>query len=565
MYLHDISHTSANHDEAALSPANGAQLSKTWAFKTGGAVAAGSTVVGGVAYVGSWDGYLYALDANTGQQRWRTYLGQTNNMANCDTLAGITSTATVDGGVVYVGGGDSNFYALDAGTGNILWRVFIGDNSPASGHYNWSSPLLYHGNAYLGVASFCDTPLVQGQLLQISLAGSHAVRAFNVVSAGQVGGGIWTSPSVDPTTNTIFVDTGNEGGAGEPYARAILALDADSLAVKSVWQLPASGIPDPDWGTTPVLFTDANGHQLVEASNKDGFAYAFDRNDLAAGPVWQTRIAWGGPDPEGSGDGTVSSVVFDGTRIYAAGGRTTIGTLDVPGSVAALDPATGAVIWQRAAPGSVLPALAYANGVLVDGAGRDVEVLDASSGALLFTYATGAVIFGPPAISNGHVYIGSTDGSEYAFAPPNTTPPPPLTGGQCAVAYAIDGETVQCIDGSRVRFVGVASPLGAELGADWATAVTNWLLAGRTLTLERDVTATDQFGSRYGYPHVTAADGHDYNLSVVLIYIGMAHHLSDGVNVRYNTWLDGAQAWARTACWNMWAAGNPFAGESGCR
>lgn len=566
-YLHDTSRTSANHDESALSPANAAQLSKAWSFKTGGAIAASPAVVGGVVYIGSWDGYFYALNASTGQQLWRTYLGQTNNLANCDTLAGITSSATVDGGVVYVGGGDSNFYALDAGTGAVLWHVFVGDNSPSAGHYNWSSPLVYDGAAYIGVASFCDTPLVQGQLLRISLTGVHAVDAFDVVPNGQVGGGIWTSPTVDPATATVFVDTGNEGGDGQPYARSILAIDANSLAVKSFWQVPPVGIPDSDWGTTPVLFTDANGRKLVTASNKDGYVYVFDRSDLAAGPVWQTRVAWGGPNPEGNGDGTVSSVTFDGARIYAAGGRTTVGTADVPGAVRALDPTTGDVIWQHVASGSVLPALAYAGGLVVDGAGSHVEVLDASNGKLLFTYATGAVIYGPPTVSNGHLYIGSTDGFVYVFAAPPaaSTPTPALNGGQCSVAYAIDGETVQCIDGTIVRFLGVASPLGSDPGSGWATAVTNWLFVGKTLTLELDAAPIDEFGHRYGYPHVKGTDGADYNISVLLIYVGMAHHHSDGVNVRYDAWLDGAQAWARIACWNMWAAANPFAAESGCR
>lgn len=143
-------------------------------------------------------------------------------------------------------------------------------------------------------------------------------------------------------------------------------------------------------------------------------------------------------------------------------------------------------------------------------------------------------------------------------------PPPPPSGDQCAVAYAIDGETVQCVDGSRVRFIGVASPLGGDAGAGWATALTQWFMAGKTLTLEQDVTPFDEFGSRFGYPHVIGTDGNDYNISALLIYVGMARHLSDGVNVRNTAWFDAAQVWARTACWNMWAAGNPFGAESRC-
>jgi hypothetical protein len=133
------------------------------------------------------------------------------------------------------------------------------------------------------------------------------------------------------------------------------------------------------------------------------------------------------------------------------------------------------------------------------------------------------------------------------------------------VQFAIDGETVQCADGSRVRFIGVASPLGADPGTDWARAVTQWFLAGKTIALEKDAQEFDQFGSRWAYPHVIGTDGADYNISVLLIYVGMAHHVPDGQNMLYSDWLAASQVWARTACWNMWAAGNPFAAESGCR
>src|SRR6185437_2914135 len=100
---------------------------------------------------------------------------------------GVTSSATVQNGVVYVGGGDANWYALDATTGAVLWKVFTGDNSATGGHYNWASPLIYNGFGYIGIASNCDLPLVQGQILQVNLSTHAIVNTFNVVNANQVG------------------------------------------------------------------------------------------------------------------------------------------------------------------------------------------------------------------------------------------------------------------------------------------------------------------------------------------------------------------------------------------
>src|SRR5467141_809808 len=124
-------------------------------------------------------------------------------------------------------------------------------------HYNWSSPLIYNGYAYIGVASFGDCPLVQGQLLQVDLNTHQVVTTFNVVPAGQVGGGIWGSPAIDTTTNTNYVVTGTESDTSQVYAQAIIALDSSTLAVKSSWKLPeGEAVTDSDFGTTPTFFND---------------------------------------------------------------------------------------------------------------------------------------------------------------------------------------------------------------------------------------------------------------------------------------------------------------------
>ena len=416
-YLHDPGR-SATTSDTTLGPSNAAGMARSWLFSTGSVVAASATVVAGTVYVGSWDGYEYAIDAGTGVQKWRTFLGITTGNATClPQTAGITSAATVEGGVVYVGGGDSYWYALDAATGSVLWRVFTGDNSATGGHYNWSSPLLSNGFAYIGVASFGDCPLVQGQLLQVSLSTHQVVNTFNVVPNGQVGGGVWTSPALDPASNTVYITTGSVGDPSQTLSGAMLALDATTLALKGSWGVPrpspTSGF-DADWGTSPIVFNDATGRQLVAATNKDGITYAFDRNNVSAGPVWQQQIAVGGDCPT-CGEGSVSSGAFGNGLLYMAGGNTTINGVAAAGSVRALNPSTGAIIWEHADAAPVIAALAYGNGLVFAGAGPTFEVLDAASGTQLWSYATRGDIYGAPSIANGIVYAGSTDRAVYAF------------------------------------------------------------------------------------------------------------------------------------------------------
>jgi outer membrane protein assembly factor BamB len=459
-FLANPQRTAAGSGETTLSTSNASQLTKLWSYKTGGIVESSPAVVAGTVYVGSWDGYEYALNATTGGLLWKTYLGITSDPNCSPPSAGVSSAATVTGGVVYVGGGDSYWYALDASTGNVLWRVFTGDNSAASGHYNWSSPLLYNGYAYIGVASMGDCPLVQGQLLQVSLSTHQIVNTFTVVPNGQVGGGIWTSPSVDPVTNTIYATTGTiTSYATEPYAQAIVALDASTLSVKDSWQLPANQqVTDSDWGNSPTLFSDSQNHPLVAAINKNGFAYAWNRTNLAAGPVWQTRVAVGGLCPT-CGDGSVSSGAFANGLLFLGAGNTSLANgAGYPGVVRALNPGTGAFVWEHGAPGPVVPALAYANGLVIDGAGAWLEVLNAADGTLLYSYKAGAPLYAAPSVSNGEIFTGGVDGNVYAFglpSSPSTPPPDP-----------------NCPSGFTCQDIGAPSPAGSETASGTTWAVT---------------------------------------------------------------------------------------------
>jgi len=450
MYLHDPQRTGAGSD-TILSPADAGQLTKSWSFKTGGVIAASPTVVGGVVYVGSWDGYEYALDAATGALKWKTYLGVTNIPTCNPPSIGISSGAAVVNGVVYVGGGDSYWYALDATSGAILWKVFTGDTS--KGYYNWSSSLIYNGYAYIGVASLGDCPLIPGQLLQVSLSTHLVVNTFNAVPSGQIGGGIWVSPSIDLATNTVYVSTGTEDSPYQPLAQAVAALDASTLAVKSSWKLPETqAVDNADFSTTPTLFSDSSGNPLVATMNNNGTLYVFNRNNISAGPVWQKQLVNSAADA-----GTVSSGAFSNGRLYEAGGYTSINGLGYKGSVRALDPATGHPLWEHGAPGVVIPALAYSNGLIIDGAGPVLEVLDASNGTRLYSYTTGDKLYAAPSVSNGQIFTGGVDGDVYAFGLPSNPPPTPVPDSNCPGGWS-------CQD------IGNPAPSGSEIvsGSSWS-------------------------------------------------------------------------------------------------
>jgi outer membrane protein assembly factor BamB len=223
---------------------------------------------------GSWDGLEHATHLNGGLV-WSTDLGQTIDTSCAPSRVGVASTAavatvTIHGlptPVVFVGGGNAHLYALNANTGTVIWKTFLG-----------SSP-------------------------------SHF---------------IWGSPAIDENDGSLYFATGNKSKCSqtETLAFAVVKLRASDLTLMSSWQVPVlQRTKDSDFGSTPTLFQATIGgvlHKLVGVANKNGIYYAFDRSALRSGPIWQATLAIPGPCPE-RGDGSISPGAWDGSILYAFG------------------------------------------------------------------------------------------------------------------------------------------------------------------------------------------------------------------------------------------------------
>jgi outer membrane protein assembly factor BamB len=87
-------------------------------------------VAAGVAFVGSTDGNLYAVDIVSGAQKWKF-----------EAKSRITSSPALAGGLVYFGAYNGNFYAVNAADGQLKWKFQTAGERRYSGtHLHGSQP-----------------------------------------------------------------------------------------------------------------------------------------------------------------------------------------------------------------------------------------------------------------------------------------------------------------------------------------------------------------------------------------------------------------------------------------
>ncbi len=138
----------------------------------------------------------------------------------------------------------------------------------------------------------------------------------------------------------------------------------------------------------------------------------------------------------------------------------------------------------------------------------------------------------------------------------------------CVVWQVIDGNSFICggPGGTTVRLMETSAPALDACGGAWAKAALEFIFlpVGRAIRLDYGTAIEDGNGAIQAAPIATGTDGVDYNMSVVMVYVGLARASSLDGNTKYADWLAGADVWARVAQWNMWAPDGPFNGATTC-
>ncbi len=348
----------AGHDSANTFATTGSSVRGVtgWFFQTPGPVLASPIVTGGLALVNGGDGVLYAIDNSTGDLRWRVPVG--------DAL--VAGTPAVADGIVYVAAQGHGLMALDIQSGAILWRV----------------------DTHLSVRA---APIVVGSLLLV-MVGANDLLCLDRLTGKEY----WEFKSEDVLSNfwpsqgfpAVTID---DGGLVFAALGASTEFNALSLLTgRKVWEQTM----DSRMVGSPVYDASLG---LIFVATWAGHVYAMDAR---TGTIkWHFALPGAGKIGAGlaSGPALANNTLFLG---------------DYSGRIIALDAHSGKPRWVYQDHGSIVatPVVRMANGMEMDvyvaNQNGMLTALHATNGSMEWHIYLGE-LRSAPVLVNGTLFVGS--------------------------------------------------------------------------------------------------------------------------------------------------------------
>ncbi|HKV04678.1 MAG TPA: PQQ-dependent dehydrogenase, methanol/ethanol family [Candidatus Acidoferrales bacterium] len=275
------------------------QLKLQWVYqlRRQGIFESSPIVVDGMMYVTEPPTTVTALDVRTGRPVWRWTAELPKNLLTIG-LFPTNRGVSILGDTVYVATIDAHLVALDAKTGNMRWRVEIGDNKKAVAITQ--APLAINGKIIVGMGGgegglrgYIDAYDAKDgkrlwRLYTIPTTGEPGVETWEGDSYKYGGATTWNTGAYDPELNTLYWGTGNpapdwNGDARKGdnlYSCSLLAIDADTGKLKWYFQFTPHETHDWDASEPPILFdATINGkkRRIVAQADRNGFYYVLDR------------------------------------------------------------------------------------------------------------------------------------------------------------------------------------------------------------------------------------------------------------------------------------------------
>jgi outer membrane protein assembly factor BamB/tRNA A-37 threonylcarbamoyl transferase component Bud32 len=316
------------------------EIKPVWVFACEDEIRGPATYSNGVLYVGSYDNNLYALDADTGQFIWKY-----------PTDGGVVSKPVVYENCVYFGSEDKRLHVISSRHGKITWSYYT--EGPVR-----SSPHIAEGHVFIGSDD--------GRL--------HAVNTMS-------GRRAWTLDTGAPIRSTPIVAHdlvyfGTE--SGELYC-----VDFRST-IK--WRFKAK---------RPITSSPVISQGIVYFGSIDSTLYALDAK--TGWVIWRFRLG----KPSISTPCLIEDLVFTGAA---------------DGLIYCIDSKTSKEVWRFNTEHQVTGSPILHDDALycgsVDGY---IYCLEYHTGRLRWKFRTEGPITSTPVAHEDMIYIGSTDNRMYAF------------------------------------------------------------------------------------------------------------------------------------------------------
>jgi len=470
----------AAHRAAAASPITAAtvdRLEVAWRFPLEavggyGAITAIPLIVGETVYLQDMESNVFALDRQSGTIRWRhDYASPTSG----------PNGVAVGYGMVFGSLGVSpELFALDAVTGKEIWRTRLSANP---NEFIFMQPIAYDNVVYIATSPAAYIGGTRGILFALDAKSGGVLWQWDTTTDNlwgsarvNAGGGVWYPPSVDEQGN-IYFGTGNpapwpefavsmdEGTRPGPnlYTSSMVSLDTATGSLRWYVQAKPHDQFDHDFQQTPVLATviiDGQPVPLAIGAGKTGTVIAAHAE--SGEEIWRVSVgehtAYGDgadlPEPSatpvtilpGPYGGVESPPAFAHDTLYVPvvdlAFTYTDTTVDVDlatatGEMVALNASDGSVRWRTAVDTFFAAGATVANDV-VFGAGLDgiVRGFDKATGAEIWRYQVGAGINAPLAVA-GDLLLVPAGGPLF----PATDAPPPARNELIAFRPRGDGDS----------------------------------------------------------------------------------------------------------------------------
>ncbi|MDP6354777.1 MAG: PQQ-binding-like beta-propeller repeat protein, partial [Planctomycetota bacterium] len=366
-------------------------LKLLWVFTSDGTIESSPAVAEGVVYIGSCDGNLYALDAESGRLKWKFKAG-----------GAIVSSPTVDAktGVVYFGCNDFKLYGIRSHDGKLLWQHATAPAAYAHTHGDQvkASPALKDGTIFIGN--------YKGKWLAIQPKIGSGAPAQQVKTEP-----LWTakgkltfaSPAVNGQS-VVFADLDR-----------IACLDAGTGKLK--WERKGLGafLATPVIRGKTVYAATAGKIEWQSRRFTNGSLPNADRFARTSGSVLALNLA--------TGHTRWKSATRDRVIASPAVSRDQVIVATVLGQVAGLDRTSGRHVWEASASsiedGIWASPAVTGDSVAVTSTDGWLYLFNTQSHKLTWAFDTRSPIYASPAIANGTIFIANTSGHVMAFGQGN--------------------------------------------------------------------------------------------------------------------------------------------------